>query len=89
LRGGRDYLQAYLAGEHLSQATSRFDDRAQNAALKTTVRLDLLVANEQDAGRRVEIEKARAEVFRSVVNPILAEKEATAPRLARELGYRS
>jgi hypothetical protein len=100
-RRAREYLQAYLAGEHLSQVTARFDDRAQNAALKATVRLpwlkdpvpykqlDLLVANEQDAVRRVEIDKARAEVFRSVLNPILAEKEATAQRLARELGYRS
>ena len=50
------------------------DDRAQNAALQATVRLpwmkdpvpykqlDLLVADEKDAGRRAEIEQARAEI---------------------------
>lgn len=100
-RRAREFFQAHLAGEFLSQATSRFDDRAQNAALQATVRLpwvkdpvpykqlDLLVADEQDAGRRAEIEKTRAEIWRTVLNPILAEKEATAQRLARELGYRS
>lgn len=100
-RRAREFLQAYLAGEFLSQATSRFDDRAQNAALRSTVRLpwikdpvpykqlDLLVADEQDAGRRAEIDQARAGIWRTVLNPILAEKEVTAQRLARELGYRS
>jgi hypothetical protein len=100
-RRAREYLQAYLAGEFLSQSTSKFDDRAQNAALRATVRLpwlqdpvpykqlDLLVAEEKDAGRRAAIEKARSEVARTVLNPILEQKEATARRLARELGYRS
>ena len=56
-------------GEFLSQSTAQFDDRAQNAALQATVRLpwlkdpvpykqlDLLVADEKDAGRRAEIEQ--------------------------------
>src|SRR5678816_3273343 len=38
-RRAREYLQAYLAGEFLSQSTAVFDDRAQNAALQATVRL--------------------------------------------------
>ena len=100
-RRAREYFQAYLAAQHLSQSTSKYDDRAQNAALKATVRLpwmkdpvpykqlDLVVADEKDGGRRAEIEKARSEVQRTVLNPILAEKEATAQRLARELGYSS
>ncbi|HUM11230.1 MAG TPA: hypothetical protein VLT82_09810 [Myxococcaceae bacterium] len=100
-RRAREFLQAYLAGEFLSQSTAAFDDRAQNAELRATARLpwiqepvpykqlDLLVADERDAGRRVEIEKAKAEIWKTVLNPILAEKEATAQRLARELGYRS
>ncbi len=100
-RRAREYFQAYLAGEFLAQSTAKFDDRAQNAALQATVRLpwmkdpvpykqlDLLVAEEKDAGRRAEIEKARAEIWRTVMNPILVEKETTAQRLARELGYRS
>jgi len=100
-RRAREYLQAYLAGEFLSQSTAVFDDRAQNAALQATVRLpwtkdpvpykqlDLLIAEEKDAGRRAEIDRARAEIARTVLNPILAEKEATAQRLARQLGYRS
>jgi len=100
-RRAREFFQAYLAGEFLSQATARFDDRAQNAALQANVRLpwakdpvpykqlDLLIAEEKDAGRRVEIDRARAEVWRTVINPILADKEATAQRLAKELGYRS
>ncbi len=82
-RRAREFFQAYLAGEFLSQSTARFDDRAQNAALKATVRLpwlkdpvpykqlDLLVADEKDAGRRAEIDKARAEIWRTVLNPIL------------------
>jgi len=100
-RRAREFLQSYLAGEFLSQSTATFDDRAQNAALQATVRLpwmkdpvpykqlDLLAADEKDAGRRAMIEKARAEIWKTVLNPILAEKEATAQRLARELGYRS
>ncbi|MGZ6069854.1 MAG: hypothetical protein ACXWK8_01480 [Myxococcaceae bacterium] len=100
-RRAREFFQAYLAGEFLSQSTAKFDDRAQNAALKATVRLpwmkepvpykqlDLLVADEKDAARRAEIDRARAEIWRTVLNPILAEKEATAQRLAKELGYRS
>jgi hypothetical protein len=100
-RRAREFLRAYLAGEFLSQSTAVFDDRVQNAALQTTVRLpwvnepvpykqlDLLAADEKDAGRRAEIEKARAGIWRTVLNPILAEKEATAQRLAGELGYRS
>ena len=51
--------------------------------------LDLLVADEKDGGRRAEIEKARAGVWRTVINPILEKKEATAQKLARELGYGS
>ena len=100
-RRAREYLQAYLANEFLSQSTSKYDDRAQNAALQATVRLpwmkepvpykqlDLLVAEEKDAGRRVEIDKARAEIWKTVLNPILAEKEATARKLALDLGYAS
>ena len=100
-RKAREYFQAYLAAEFLSQSTAKYGDQAQNAALQATVRLpwrrepvpykqlDLLVADEKDAGRRAEIEKARGEVQRTVFNPILAEKEATAQRLSRELGYLS
>ena len=100
-RKAREYFQAYLAAEFLSQSTAKYGDQAQNAALQGTVRLpwrrepvpykqlDLLVADEKDAGRRAEIEKARGEVQRTVFNPILAEKEATAQRLSRELGYLS
>jgi len=100
-RRAREYFQAYLANEYLSQSTSKYDDRAQNAALQATVRLpwmkdpvpykqlDLIVADEKDAGRRAEIEKARSEIQKTVLNPILAEKEAMAQKLARELGYRS
>src|SRR5215831_13911576 len=98
-RKAREYFQAYLAAEFLSQSTAKYGDRAENAALQATVRLpwmrdpvpykqlDLIVADEKDAGRRAEIEKARSEIQRTVLNPILAEKEATAQRLARELGY--
>jgi len=100
-RRAREFLQAYLAGEFLSQSTATFDDRAQNAELQATVRLpwmkdpvpykqlDLLVADEKDASRRAEIDRARAGIWKTVLNPILAEKEATAQRLARELGYGS
>jgi len=100
-RRAREYFQAYLANEYLSQSTSKYDDRAQNAALQATVRLpwmkdpvpykqlDLIVADEKDAGRRAEIEKARSEIQKTVLNPILAEKEAMAQKLARALGYRS
>ena len=71
-RRAREYFQAYLAGEYLFQSTAKYDDRAQNAALQATVRLpwmkdpvpykqlDLIVADEKDAGRRAEIEKARS-----------------------------
>jgi hypothetical protein len=100
-RRALEFFKAYLAGEYLSQRTSLFDDQAQNAALKASVRLpwsrepvpykelDILSANEKDAARRQEIEKARAGVWRDVLNPILERKEATAQRLARELGYPS
>src|SRR5678816_4510796 len=38
-RRAREYFQAYLAGEYLSQSTAKYDDKAQNAALQATVRL--------------------------------------------------
>ena len=38
-RRAREYFQAYLASEYLSQSTAKYDDRAQNAALQATVRL--------------------------------------------------
>ena len=100
-RRAREYFQAYLAGEYLSQFLAKYDDEAQNAALQAMVRLpwlkepvpykqlDLIVADEKDPSRRAEIEKARSEIQRTLLNPILAEKESTAQRLARELGYRS
>lgn len=100
-RRALEFFKAYLAGEYLSQKTAAFDDEAQNAALKASVRLpwsaqpvpykelDILSANEKDAARRSEIEKARAGVWRDVLNPILQRKEVTAQRLARELGYPS
>lgn len=100
-RRAREFLKAYLTGEYLSQKTSVFDDEAQNAAIQATVplpwstdpvpykQLDLLAADEKDAGRRMEIEKARAGVWRTVINPILEKKVATAQKLARELGYPS
>ena len=98
-RRAREFLKAYLTGEYLSQKTSVFDDEAQNAAIAAKVRLpgvaepvpykelDRMAADEKDAGRRGEIEKARAEVWRTVINPILERKEATARKLAREVGY--
>jgi hypothetical protein len=100
-RRALEFFKAYLAGEFLSQKTAAFDDEAQNAALKASVRLpwssqpvpykelDILSANEKDAARRSDIEKARAGVWRDVLNPILERKEATAQRLARELGHPS
>src|SRR5262245_7390574 len=41
-RRAREYLQAYLAGEFLSQSTAKFDDRAQKAGIQATGRLPWL-----------------------------------------------
>lgn len=95
------FFKGYLASEVLGRSLSRFDDEAQNAELRATVtlppakapvpykQLDVLAAQEKDAGRRAEIERSRAQVWRDVLNPILEKKEAEAQRLARSLGYPS
>jgi hypothetical protein len=100
-RRALSFLKSYLAGEVLNQALASFDDQANNAELKSTVRLswlndpvpykqlDLLAADEKEAGRRAEIEARRAEVWRATLNPLLEQKEKEAQRLAKELGYAS
>jgi len=100
-RRALEFFRAYLASEHLGQRLAPFDDEAQNAELRATVtlpfmsgpvpykQLDILSANEKDAGRRQAIESARAKVWKESLNPILERKEVEAQRLARALGYRS
>jgi hypothetical protein len=100
-RRALQFLKSYLASEYLSLHVSRYDDEVANAELQATVslpwlqgpvpykELENLIKDEQDAGRRAEIERVRAEVWRNVLNPILAKKEAEVQRLARKLGYRS
>lgn len=95
------FFKAYLAHEHLGQKLSRFDDEVLNVELGTAVtlpwekakvpykQLEILSANEKDAGRRAVIESARARVWKEKLNPILEKKEAEAQRLAKALGYRS
>jgi hypothetical protein len=100
-RRALQFLKSYLAVEHIGQSTARFDDEVQNAEVKATVKLSWLATpvpykeienlskDEKDAGRRGEIEKARAEVWRDVLNPILARKEQEAQKIAKRLGYAS
>ena len=100
-RRALQFFHGYLASEHLSRGLARFGDEVHNAELRATVtlpsqpgpiaykQLDVLAADEKDAGRRAAIETARAQVWRDVLNPILEKKEAEAQRLARGLGYRS
>jgi hypothetical protein len=95
------FLKSYLAVEFLNQHTAHFDDEAENAQLKSTVKLsfaekpvpykqlELLAGQEADAKRRAEIESVRATVWRDTLNPILERKEAESQKLARELGYPS
>jgi hypothetical protein len=95
------FFKSYLAVEHLNQHTARFDDEVENAQLKATVKLpwidkpvpykelEILANEERDAGRRAAIESARAQVWKTTLNPILERKEAESQKLAREMGYRS
>jgi hypothetical protein len=95
------FLKSHLAVEYLGQHTAHFDDEAENAELTATVKLpwlaapvpykqsEILANEENDAGRRAVIESARAQVWKTTLNPILERKEAEVQRLARELGYRS
>src|SRR5206468_8247716 len=48
-----------------------------------------MIKDEVDAGRRAEIELARAAVWRDVLNPVLERKEQAAQRVAKQLGYSS
>ena len=96
-----EFFKAYLAAEAIQLRTAHFDDEAYNAELKATVslpgdlkptpykELEVMLQNEKDAGRRTAIEEARAKVWKSTLNPLLAAKEAENQRLAKVLGYRS
>jgi len=95
------FFKSYLAVEFLNQHTAHFDDEAENAQLTATVKLpwlanpvpykqtEILANQESDAGRRAAIESARAQVWKTTLNPILERKELESQKLARELGYRS
>lgn len=100
-RRALEFFKAYLANEVLGLQTAHFNDEAQNAELKATARLswekdpvpykqlEILANDEKDAARREEIEQARAQIWKDVLNPILARKEEAVQKLARELGYAS
>ncbi|HVE85194.1 MAG TPA: hypothetical protein VND93_20220, partial [Myxococcales bacterium] len=100
-RRALQFLKNHLASEAMSLAVARYDDEAANAELKAEVplpwekakvpykQLEVMIKTEKDAQRRAEIERARAAVWRDVLNPILARKEEEAQRLAKKLGYRS
>ena len=100
-RRALQFFKSYLASEALALAAARFDDEAANAALKAEVtlpwekgkvpykQLEVLLKTEQDAQRRAAVEKAQTNVWRDVLNPILARKEDETQKLAKRLGYRS
>ncbi len=95
------FLKNHLAVETIGLKIARFDDEVENAELKATValpwapapvpykELEKLAREEKDAGRRQQMEQARAAVWRDTLNPILQRKEAQVQRLAKELGYAS
>jgi len=100
-RRALQFLKSYLASESVARAVARYDDERTNAELKAEVslpwekssvpykQLEALLKTEEDAQRRAAVEKARAGVWRDVLNPILQRKEEEAQRLAMKLGYRS
>jgi hypothetical protein len=100
-RRALQFLKSYLAVEAMALTTSKLDDEEQAAELAATVKLswlpgptpykelEPLIKDEKDAARRAEIEKARAAVWKDVLNPVLARKEQVAQQLARQLGYPS
>ncbi len=100
-RRALQFFKNHLALETMALEISRFDDEQQNAELTAQVKLPWLPApvpykelenlskEEKDADRRLELEKARATVWRDTLNPILQRKEAEAQRLAKALGYAS
>ena len=100
-RRALQFLRSYLASEFLNLHTARFDDEAENARLRATLKLswqsapvpykqlEILANDESDAKRRAEIDAARARVWRDTLNPILERKEIEAQKLAKELGYPS
>ena len=98
-RRALQYLRVSLGLSAIGLQTASFDDEQANAETTTTVTLpwepkpvayrDLqgLLSQEADAERRAQIQAKVAEVYKTVLNPIVERKEKRTQELVRELGF--
>jgi len=98
-RRALQYLRVYLGLSAIGLQTAAFEDEQANAETTTTVTLpgnpkpvayrDLQsqLSQEPSAERRAQIQAKVAEVYKTVLNPIIERKEKRTQELVRELGF--
>lgn len=100
-RRARAFFKDYLVEQHVGREVVKFDDRLTNTESKTTVKvpwlkkevayreIPIVMAKENDAKKRKELQILSAEVQRDKLNPIVAERDAKTHELIKNLGYKS
>lgn len=97
----RSYFKDYLVMQHVGREVVTFDDKITNTESKTTVKvpwlkkdvayreIPILIAKEDDAKKRKEIQILSSQVQREKLNPIVAERDAKTHEILKGLGYKS
>ncbi len=97
----RTYFKDYLVEQHVGREVVSLDDKLTNTESKTTVKvpwlkkevayreIPIVMAKENDAKKRKELQLLTAEVQREKLNPIVAERDAKAHEIIKSLGYKS
>lgn len=100
-RRARSFFKDYLVEQHVGREVVKFDDRLTNTESETTVKvpwlkkdvayreIPIVIAKENDAQKRKELQKLSADVQRDKLNPIVAERDAKTHQIIKDLGYNS
>jgi len=100
-RLARSFFKDYLVMQHVDREVVSYDDRVTNLESTIKVRvpwlknevpyreLPILIAKENDAQKRKEIQALVSEVERDKLNPIIAERNAKEHEIIKSLGYSS
>jgi len=100
-RRARSFFKDYLVEQHVGREVVKFDDRLTNTESKTTVKvpwlgkdvayreIPIVIAKENDAQKRKELQVLSSEVQRDKLNPIVLERDAKVHQIIKDLGYNS
>ena len=97
----RSFFKDYLVEQHVGREVVKFDDEMTNIESKTTVfvpwmkkdvayrEIPILIAKENDAAKRKELQKLASDVQKDKLNPIVAERDQVSHKIIEDLGYKS